>query len=102
MTNAVIIIILLALVLLVVFVVRQFFNKDARAQRELNRYLRQPLSNEEIGRFYERYIGHLYETDGYDVVYNGAISGYADFGRDLIVGGADEVLVIQSKCWAKN
>lgn len=102
MNNAVVICILLTVVALIVFVVRRFFNKDARAQRQLNKYLRQSLSTDEIGRFYERYIGHLYETEGYDVTYNGALNGYADLGRDLIVKCVDEVLIIQTKCWSKR
>lgn len=102
--HALILFILFAVVALAlaIFVARRYFNKDARAQRELNKYLSQPLSTDEIGRFYERYIGHLYETEGYDVIYNGAINGYADLGRDLIVKCIDEVLIIQTKCWSKN
>ncbi len=96
------VVIIAAGAILAVFTFKRFFNKNARSQRELNRYLDQPLSNEEIGRFYERYIGHLYETEGYDVVYNGAINGHADMGRDLIAKCLDEVLVIQTKCWSKN
>ncbi|MBC7458263.1 MAG: restriction endonuclease [Bdellovibrionaceae bacterium] len=82
------------------FILR-FVNKDSADQRALNAYLKKPLSNEEIGTAYERYIGHLYEMKGYDVVYNGAVNGFADFGRDLIVKTADEIFIIQTKCWAK-
>ncbi|NUN06645.1 MAG: restriction endonuclease [Bdellovibrio sp.] len=102
MNHILIIFTLMAIVVLAVFLFRRFFSKDERAQRELNKYLSQPLSSDEIGRFYERYIGHLYETEGYDVIYNGAINGYADLGRDLIVKCVDEVLIIQTKCWSKN
>lgn len=91
-----------ALVAFTIFIARRLFNKDARAQRELNRYLRSHLSTDEIGKFYERYIGHLYEIEGYDVRYNGALNGFSDLGRDLIIKYLDETLIIQAKCWAKN
>ena len=82
------------------FLIR-FFSANSSAQRELNRYLNKQLTDEEIGRAYERYIGYLYESEGYDVVYNGAVNGVDDMGRDLIVRAFDEVLIIQAKCWAK-
>ena len=75
-------------------------NIDKEAQKTLNQYLK-TLTNIGMGRFYERYIGHLYELDGYDVEYHGAINGYSDLGRDLIVRSVDEVLIVQTKCWAK-
>lgn len=84
MNHALIIFILFVISILAVFIIRRFFNKDARAQRQLNKYLRQSFSKGEIGRIYERYIGYLYETEGYDVTYNGALNGYTDLGRDLM------------------
>lgn len=100
MQYGLIILILMAVALLA-FILVWRSNKDRKAQRALDKYLKQPLSGEEIGRFYERYIGHLYETEGYDVTYNGAINGYGDMGRDLIVRCVNEVLIVQTKCWAK-
>ncbi|WP_413289234.1 restriction endonuclease [Bdellovibrio sp. HCB337] len=94
-------IVILVLTVCAIVIIRRS-NADRKAQRALDEYLRQPLSSEEVGRFYERYIGHLYETDGYDVVYNGAVNGFDDLGRDLIVKCADEVLIVQTKCWAKS
>lgn len=85
-----------------IYVIRRRFNKDVIAQRELDQYLQRNFSTEEIGKLYERYIGYLYETDGYDVIYHGALNGFADLGRDLIAGCVDEVHVIQAKCWSKN
>lgn len=102
MIYAILIFVSAALGALTVFMARPFFNKDARSQRELNKYLKRPLSPEEIGRFYERYIGYLYEQKGYDVEYHGAINGYGDLGCDLIVWGEDEVFIVQTKCWAKR
>ncbi|MEK2647070.1 restriction endonuclease [Bdellovibrio sp. BCCA] len=98
MVGALVILIQIAYV---IFVIKKSFNKDARAQRALDRYLRRYLSAEEIGKFYERYIGYLYESKGHDVNYHGALSGYNDMGRDLIVRRRDETLVIQAKCWSK-
>src|SRR3954454_23378596 len=31
-----------------------------------------------------RYVGYVYETQGYDVEFTGAIEGFEDMGRDLI------------------
>lgn len=94
--------VLLMAVGIVVLVIRHYRTVDARAQKALNEYLRQDLSATEIGRFYERFIGHLYETEGYDVLYNGAIQGYADLGRDIIARSVDEDLIIQAKCWSQG
>lgn len=74
---------------------------DKEAQRQLDEYHNSNLSPEQVGRLYERYIGYLYEVDGYDVKYNGANSGVQDMGRDLIVKSVDEVIIVQTKCWAK-
>ena len=37
-----------------------------------------------IGKMYERYIGYLYEKDGWDVQYFGIHKRFEDLGRDLI------------------
>lgn len=74
---------------------------DRAAQRQLDEYHNSNLPPEEIGRLYERYIGYLYEADGYDVKYNGANNGVQDMGRDLIVTSVDEAIIVQTKCWAK-
>ena len=50
----------------------------------LDRYLARPKSDWEIGRLYERYLGHLRETNGWVVTYHGALRGFEDLGRDLI------------------
>lgn len=89
-------------VILLILIVKYYFNKDAIAQRKLNKYLRKNLSKNEIGKFYERYIGYLYESQGYVVDYNGVNNTYADLGRDLIVNSESEVAVIQAKCWANQ
>ena len=95
------IVLIIAFVLIAIFIAKKFFNENAVAQRQLNDYLQRSLSSNEIGTFYERYVGYLYESEGYEVIYNGAINGFTDMGRDLIVKCIDEVLIIQVKCWGK-
>lgn len=72
-------------------------------QRALDRYIKSPnKSTWEIGRLYERYIGYLYEQQGYDVEYVGALKGFEDFGRDLICRKETESIVVQCKYWAQG
>ena len=59
---------------------------------------KQYLKAEEIGRRYERYIGYLYEIDGYKVDYNGIKKGVKDGGVDLICSKRKELVIIQCKC----
>ena len=46
-----------------------------RNQRALERYKMRAKSDWEIGRDFERFIGHKFDSKGYDVVYHGAIKG---------------------------
>lgn len=55
-----------------------------------------------IGIEYERYIGYLYEMEGYKVSYEGALMGLEDKGRDLVVEKGNVRLVIQCKRWSKE
>lgn len=55
------------------------------------------LSSFEIGLKYERYIGYLFETNGYEVEFNGAKRKYSDMGRDLIVSKDGTVFIVQTK-----
>jgi hypothetical protein len=73
-----------------------------RNQVALDRYNNRKKSNWEIGRDYERYIGYLYEKEGYNVSYQGIIKGYEDLGRDLIAKKDNQSLIIQCKYWAKH
>ena len=66
-------------------------------QIALQRYLEQPKSNWEAGVIYERYIGYLYEIQGYKVEYSGALRGKEDMGRDIIAVKKNETLIIQCK-----
>ncbi len=73
-----------------------------RNQLALDRYLNRPLSRATIGRFYERYLGYLYEQEGYQVEYHGILEGFEDLGRDLICRKGDQVVIVQAKCWSAD
>jgi len=47
---------------------------------------------------YERYIGYLYEKEGFEVEYHGAIRGKKDLGIDLLCRKGNLVRIIQCKC----
>ncbi len=73
-----------------------------RYQRALDRYKKRHKSNWQIGREFERYVGYHWEKKGYDVEYYGAIKGFEDFGRDLIIKGkTGKFALIQCKYWAQ-
>lgn len=59
-------------------------------------------TNWQIGIDFERYIGYLYESKGFSVIYNGAIEKLEDMGRDLIATKGNEIVVIQCKYWNKQ
>lgn len=73
-----------------------------RNQLALNRYYTKKKSSWELGRDYERYIGYLYERDGFSVYYQGIEAGLEDLGRDLIAMRNYEVKIIQCKYWAQH
>lgn len=70
-------------------------------QMALDRFWKRSKSKWLIGRLYERYVGYLFETEGYDVKYVGIIEGKEDLGRDLICTKGGEVIIIQCKNWSK-
>jgi hypothetical protein len=72
-----------------------------KSQTALDRYIKRPKSNWEIGRMYERFIGYEYEESNFDVEFVGALKGYEDLGRDLICKAGNETLIIQCKMWAQ-
>lgn len=72
-----------------------------RNQLALNRYWQSRKSNWQVGRDYERYVGYLYEQQGYKVQYFGIERGLEDLGRDLICVKDDLVEVVQCKYWSK-
>lgn len=71
-----------------------------RNQRALDRYWKAKKSKWQIGRDYERYVGHLYEQDGFEVNYYGIEKGLEDLGRDVIARKGDEIVVVQCKRWS--
>ncbi len=73
-----------------------------RNQLALDRYLSRSKSNWEIGRYYERYLGHLRESTGWVVAYHGALQGLEDLGRDLICTKDGGVEIVQAKCWSRS
>jgi hypothetical protein len=73
-----------------------------RNQKALDRYISSRKKPYEIGRDYERYIGYLYEKDGYKVEYMGIEEGLEDLGRDLVCIKDNEIEIVQCKCWASH
>lgn len=72
-----------------------------RNQMALDRYWKRPKSKWLIGRIYERYVGYIYEIQGYTVEYTGIFKGHEDLGRDLICQKGKEIVVIQCKHWSQ-
>jgi hypothetical protein len=73
-----------------------------RNQRALDNYFAGRRTSWQLGRDYERYVGYLRETDGYEVTYQGMIAGLEDMGRDLIAMRGNNVEVIQCKRWSQQ
>jgi hypothetical protein len=71
-----------------------------RNQRALNSYWKRRKSKWQIGRDYERFLGYVYETNGYLVYYKGILEGFDDLGRDLICKKDNEAIIVQCKRWA--
>lgn len=69
-------------------------------QLALDRYWSKRKTRWEVGRDYERFIGHKYEIAGCAVHYQGIIEGFADFGRDLIATRENETSIVQCKYWS--
>ncbi|MFA7244549.1 MAG: restriction endonuclease [Patescibacteria group bacterium] len=85
------------------FLTKEEYRKLSSAERNqmaLDRYWKRPKSKWAIGRMYERYIGYLYEKEGYSVNYHGIFQGLDDLGRDLICHKGKECLIVQCKNWS--
>lgn len=63
---------------------------------------RAPMTNTELGIAYERYVGHLYELGGWNVIYRGILKGMRDQGRDLVCAKEQVIHVVQCKCWSAH
>lgn len=72
-----------------------------RNQMALDRFWQRPKSKWLIGRLYERYVGYLFEEQGYEVDYVGIFKGYEDLGRDLICTKGNDLVIIQCKNWSQ-
>lgn len=76
-------------------------NPAERNQLALDRYWKRQHSSGQIGKMYERYVGYLYESKGYEVRYYGIDKGLDDLGRDLLCIKGREAVVVQCKNWSK-
>ena len=76
--------------------------REQKFQIALDRYKQRHKSNWEIGREYERYIGYLYEKDGWDVEFYGAIKKLEDMGRDLICKNGNKIQIVKCKYWTQE
>lgn len=80
-----------------------FFQYDVyELKRKLSDYNKREKTLWELGIEYERYIGYLWESQGYKVIYNGAVKGSADGGIDLIFISEFTTYVVQCKRWKKG
>jgi hypothetical protein len=73
-----------------------------RNQLALDRYFSSRKHSWQIGRDYERYVGFLYEAEGYSVTYQGIERGMEDLGRDLICKKDGKTEIIQCKNWGQH
>ncbi|MFA5040190.1 MAG: hypothetical protein WC464_00965 [Bdellovibrionales bacterium] len=89
----------------ILFVTDEEYKKLPEAQKNqlaLDRYLKRDKSKWEIGRFYERYVGYQYESEGWNVDFFGATKGFEDMGRDLICKKDGSIHIVQAKCWSAD
>lgn len=80
----------------------EVFTETERSQKELDRYVNANHSKEDIGLFYERYIGYIFESKGWHIIYHDAKKGKEDEGIDLICIRNDRVRLVQCKYWSQN
>lgn len=78
----------------------QKLSSTERNQLALDRYWTKRKNNWQLGRDYERYIGYLFESRGYNVYYQGILEGFNDLGRDLICKKEEETIIVQCKRWS--
>lgn len=73
-----------------------------RNQLALDRYWKRRHSNKHVGRMYERYIGYIYECQGYAVSYYGIDKELDDLGRDLVCVKGKKAVIVQCKNWSRH
>jgi len=78
----------------------QKLSSTERNQLALERYWTKHKNNWQLGKDYERYIGYLFESNGYYVYYQGILEGFNDLGRDLICKKEGETVIVQCKRWS--
>jgi hypothetical protein len=78
----------------------QNLSVSERNQKALERYWNRKKDPWQIGRDYERYIGHKYEINSFKVEYHGIEKLKGDLGRDLICTNGKEIEIIQCKYWS--
>lgn len=82
---------------------KETLSKSDKFQRALDRYTNSlDKNNWQIGLFYERYQGFLYEKEGFKVIMNGAKERWQDMGIDLIATKNESTELIQCKYWSKG
>ena len=74
-------------------------NSLDKTQQALDQFISSNRNERQIGLDFERYVGFLYEQDGYMVCYSGANLGKEDRGIDLIATNGSTCLLIQCKRW---
>jgi len=55
------------------------------------------ITSDNWGSVYEKYVGQVYESNGYEVEYRGLLKGFLDSGIDLIAQGPADEFYIQCK-----
>ena len=71
----------------------KYGNLPTTVRRESN------IAKMDYGIQYERYIGHIYETHGFRVTYQGIYAGLQDGGIDLIARAPRKIRLVQCKRW---
>lgn len=80
----------------------QKLSSTERNQLALDRYWTKHKNKWQLGKDYERYIGYLFESNGYYVYYQGILEGFNDLGRDLICKKEGEAIIVQCKRWSHH
>lgn len=106
MSREYIVILIFLVLLCVIFyavykLIQRQSDENYTAELMLSEFINKSLSPSELGLQYERYIGYLFEREGKEVIYHGALKGFDDLGRDLIIKDKDNICIVQAKCWAK-
>ncbi|MCL2182086.1 MAG: restriction endonuclease [Chitinispirillia bacterium] len=80
----------------------QILSDRKKNERALEYYRKRDKKKWEIGRDFERYIGYMYEEDGYTVEYFGIEKRLQDMGRDIIAKRRGRTDIVQCKYWSRN